>query len=152
MGVVEKGFILYKGHIWGGQGTSNLAQYTPSGIVTLEKGKGADILMAGVDALAEVCINPFGSQDLFVGLSGNYNITKADGEDSTFADLKLRQHNVGAEIYIKKTFGANNYLFVGIADRYTKATMEGTVGGVCDLSYESSSNKIYMPIGIEMFF
>lgn len=152
MGVVEKGFILYKGHIWGGQGTSNLAQYTPGGIVTLEKGKGADILMAGVDALAEVCINPFGSQDLFVGLSGNYNITKADGEDSTFADLKLRQHNVGAEIYIKKTFGANNYLFVGIADRYTKATMEGTVGGVCDLSYESSSNKIYMPIGIEMFF
>ena len=51
MGVVEKGFILYKGHIWGGQGTSNLAQYTPGGIVTLEKGKGADILMAGVDAL-----------------------------------------------------------------------------------------------------
>ena len=108
--------------------------------------------MAGVDALAEVCINPFGSQDLFVGLSGNYNITKADGEDSTFADLKLRQHNVGAEIYIKKTFGANKYLFVRIADRYTKATMEGTVGGVCDLSYESSSNKIYMPIGIEMCF
>ncbi|MCR5217266.1 hypothetical protein [Treponema sp.] len=152
MGVIEKGFILYKGHIWGGQGTSNLAQYTPGGIVTLEKGKGADILMAGIDALAEICINPFGSQDLFVGISGNYNITKADGEDSTFSDLELRQHNAGAEIYVKKTFGANNYLFVGIADRYTKATMDGCVAGLCNLSYESSSNKIYMPIGIEMFF
>lgn len=152
MGVIEKGFILYKGHIWGGQGTSNLAQYTPGGIVTLEKGKGADILMAGIDALAEICINPFGSQDLFVGISGNYNITKADGEDSNFSGLELRQHNAGAEIYIKKTFGANNYFFVGIADRYSKATMDGCVAGLCDLSYESSSNKIYMPIGIEMFF
>jgi len=152
MGVIQKGFILYKAHVWGGQGTSNLAQYTPGGVVTLEKGKGADIFMAGTDFLAEVCVNPFGKQDVFIGLSGNYNITSASGDDSTFKDLKLTQHNIGAEVYIKKTFGSNNYLFAGVAERFSLSKMDGTVGGVVDLSYEGKSNKCYMPIGIEMFF
>ncbi len=151
MGVIQKGFILYKGHIWGGQGTSNLAQYS-NNIVTLEKGKGADIFMAGFDALAEVCINPFGKQDVFVGLSGNYNITSAKGDDSTFTGLELKQHNIGAEVYLKKTFGSNNYLFAGIADRCTIQSMEGTVGGIADLTYKATNNQVYMPIGIEMFF
>lgn len=158
MGVIQKGFILYKGHVWGGQGTSNLSQYTDvtgsgTGIVTLEKGKGADIFMAGVDFLTEVCVNPFGKQNLFVGLSGNYNITSASGEDSTYSNLELRQHNIGAELYVKKTFGANNYLFAGIADRFSLSTMDGTLtSSAIDIYYKGTSNKIYIPIGIEMFF
>jgi len=108
MGVIQKGFILYKGHIWGGQGTSNLAQYSYD-LVTMEKGYGADILMAGADFLTEVCVNPFGKQDLFVGLSGNYNITSANadgkftysGNSLNIADLNLMQHKFAAEVYVK---------------------------------------------------
>ena len=165
MGVVKQGFIMYKGHVWGGQGVSNLAQYTDitgsgEGLLQMKKGDGANIFMAGVDFLTEVCINPFGKQDVFVGLSGNYNITsaKADGKaismdnELTLNDLKLRQHNIGAEIYIKKTFAANNFMFAGIADRFSLQTMDGNVNNIVDLSYKSQNHKIYMPIGIEMFF
>lgn len=165
MGVIQKGFILYKGHLWGGQGTSNLGNYTDisgsgSGLLTMEAGDGANIFMAGADFLAEVCLNPFGKQDVFLGLSGNYNITSASADGKAIAmgqtlalnDLELRQHNIGAEIYVKKTFGANNYLFAGIAERFSLSSMDGNVEGLVDLSYTSKNNKFYMPIGIEMFF
>lgn len=165
MGVIKQGFIMYKGHVWGGQGVSNLAQYTDitgsgEGLLQMKKGDGANIFMAGVDFLAEVCINPFGKQDVFVGVSGNYNITsaKADGKaismdnELTLNDLKLRQHNIGAEIYIKKTFAANNFMFAGIADRFSLQTMDGNVNNIVDLSYKSQNHRIYMPIGVEMFF
>lgn len=169
MGVIQKGFILYKGHIWGGQGESNLSKYTDitnsgSGLITMSKGDEANIIMAGVDALAEVCANPFGKQDVFIGLSANYNITMADadgnfsfsGNTLSVDDLKLRQHNIGAEVYVKKTFAANNYMFVGVADRFSVQTMEGTVGAggtqLADLSYKATSNQVFMPIGVELFF
>ena len=67
-------------------------------------------------------------------------------------DLELRQHNIGAEIYVKKTFAANNYMFAGIADRFTMSTMDGNLNGMFDLSYKATGHKIYMPIGVEMFF
>lgn len=165
MGVIQKGFILYKGHVWGGQGTSNLAQYTDvtgsgTGLLSMDKGDGANIFMAGIDFLTEVCINPFGKQDVFIGLSGNYNITsaKADGKMTAMGQplevsgLKLQQHNIGAEIYVKKTFGSNNYLFAGVAERFSLQKMDGTVNSLVDLSYTGKTNKVYMPIGIEMFF
>ncbi len=169
MGVIQKGFILYKGHIWGGQGESNLEKYTDitnsgSGLITMSKGDEANIIMAGVDALAEICANPFGKQDVFIGLSANYNITMADadgnfsfsGNTLSVDDLKLRQHNIGAEVYVKKTFAANNYMFVGVADRFSVQTMEGTVGAggtqLADLSYKATSNQVFMPIGVELFF
>lgn len=152
MGVIQKGFILYKAHLWGGQGVSNLGKYS-SGLVTLDAGDPADIFMAGFDALAEVCLNPFGNQNLFVGLSGNYNITAADGDDSYWGDLKLRQHKAGAEIYIKKTFAANNFIFAGLSYRYSKSTMDGTVKALPgDVSFENAQHTFYAPIGIEMFF
>lgn len=165
MGVIQKGFILYKGHIWGGQGTSNLSQYTDvtgsgSGLITMDKGDGADIFMAGIDFLAEVCLNPFGKQDVFVGLSGNYNITSASADGGfsfgtnslTVDDLELRQHKFAAELYLKKTFAANNYLFAGIAGNFSVSTMDGTVSDVVDLSYKGTTRNFYMPIGVELFF
>lgn len=165
MGVIQKGFILYKGHIWGGTGTSNLSQYTDvtgsgSGLITMDEGDGADIFMAGADFLAEVCLNPFGKQDVFVGLSGNYNITSASadggfsfGTNSLTVDgLELRQHKFAAELYLKKTFAANNYLFAGIAGNFSVSTMDGTVSDVVDLSYKGTSRNFYMPIGVELFF
>ena len=183
IGVIQKGFIMYKGHIWGGQGESNLENYTDigtgSGLLNLEDP--ANIIMAGIDALAEVCANPFGKQDVFIGLSANYNITMADGDGYANSkalkldDVSLKQHKIGAELYVKKTFGANNYFFIGVADRVTIAQMDGTLdvsdnitstyasqgltslgasgaGAKVDLSYKSFENKVYMPIGIEMFF
>ena len=159
MGVIEKGFIMYKGHVWGGMGTSNLAQYS-YGLVNMNKGDGADIFMAGVDFLTEVCINPFGKQDLFVGLSGNYNITSASAEGKftysgntlNIKDLELRQHKFAAELYVKKTFASNNFMFAGIAGNFTFQNMDGTIESVVDLSYKGSTKKFYMPIGVEMFF
>ena len=152
MGVVEKGFILYKAHVWGGQGVSNLGDYS-AGLVTLDAGDPADIFMAGFDALAEVCVNPFGDQNLFVGLSGNYNITSASGDDSQFGDLELRLHKIGAEVYLKKTFAPNNFIFAGLSYRYQKATMEGTHKAAdAKVNYEATGHQLYMPIGIEMFF
>ncbi len=159
MGVIEKGFILYKGHLWGGQGTSNLAQYS-YGLVNMAKGDGADIFMAGFDFLAEVCVNPFGKQDVFIGLSGNYNITSASAEGNftygentlSIADLELRQHCFAAELYVKKTFAANNFMFAGIAGNFVVQSMDGTVNGLVDLSYKADTKKFYMPIGVEMFF
>ena len=74
------------------------------------------------------------------------------GQTLALNDLELRQHNIGAEIYVKKTFGANNYLFAGIAERFSLSSMDGNVEGLVDLSYTSKNNKFYMPIGIEMFF
>ena len=163
MGVIQKGFILYKAHVWGGQGVSNLAQYTDMGNgmkLTMAEGDGADIIRAGFDALAEVCINPFGKQDVFVGLSGNYNITNAtaDGTASVLdnklsvSDLKLQQHNFAAELYVKKTFAANNFMFAGIAGNWSIQSLEGTVNSVVDLSYKAKAQKFYMPIGVELFF
>ena len=163
MGVIQKGFILYKAHVWGGQGVSNLAQYTDMGNgmnLTMAKGDGADIIMAGFDALAEVCINPFGKQDVFVGLSGNYNITNATADGTVSAlgntlsvsDLKLQQHNFAAELYVKKTFAANNFMFAGIAGNWSIQSLEGTVNSVVDLSYKAKAQKFYMPIGVELFF
>lgn len=165
MGVIQKGFIFYKGHLWGGQGVSNLGAYTSidgsgNGLLTMNKGDDANIVMAGGDFLAEVCANPFGAQNVFIGLSGNYNITTATadgkcsamGNNLTVKDLALAQHKVGAEVYVKKTFGSNNYIFGGIAYRGTFATMDGEVNGLVDLSYESNTHTIYAPIGIEMFF
>ncbi|MBQ4377978.1 MAG: hypothetical protein II821_02120 [Treponema sp.] len=162
-GVVEKGFIQYKGHIWGGQGGSNLAQYTDMGngmSLTMAKGDGANIIMAGFDLAAEVCINPFGKQNLFVGLSGNYNITNATadgkvnalGNDLNVSDLKLQQHNFAAELYVKKTFAANNFMFAGIAGNWSLQSLEGTLESVVDLSYNAKAQKFYMPIGVELFF
>ncbi|MBR6914483.1 MAG: hypothetical protein IKN34_11920 [Treponema sp.] len=156
MGVIEKGFILYKGHLWGGQGTSNLSQYS-YGLVDMAKDNGANIVMAGGDFLAEVCANPFGKQDVFIGLSGNYNITSANGDGDmksglTVNDLKLRQHKIGCEVYVKKTFAANNFIFAGIAGDFTIQSMEGNVNGLVDLKYDGKTSKFYMPIGIEMFF
>ncbi|MBQ3825502.1 MAG: hypothetical protein II811_05140, partial [Spirochaetaceae bacterium] len=97
-------------------------------------------------------------------LSANYNITMADadgnfsysGNTLSVDSLKLRQHNIGAEVYVKKTFAANNYMFVGVADRFSVQTMEGTVGAggtqLADLSYKATSNQVFMPIGVELFF
>ena len=172
MGVIQKGFIFYKGHIWGGKGESNLSQYTDigtgSGLLDYT-GNPANIVMAGFDALAEVCINPFGKQNNFAGLSFNYNITlanadgkcKAMGQDLTVNDLNMTKHCFGVEVYLKHTFAANNYFFIGVADRLTVAKMEGTVdisenfgkakAGI-DLSYTSTTNKVYIPVGVEMFF
>lgn len=165
MGVIQKGFIFYKGHLWGGQGVSNLGAYTSidgsgNGLLTMNKGDDANIIMAGGDFLAEVCANPFGAQNVFIGLSGNYNITTATADGSctamgnnlTVKDLALAQHKVGAEVYVKKTFGSNNYIFGGIAYRGTFATMDGEVNGLVDLSYEANTHTVYAPIGIEMFF
>ena len=159
MGVIQKGFILYKAHLWGGQGTSNLEQYSYN-LITMDKGCGADILMAGFDFLAEVCVNPFGKQDVFVGLSGNYNITSASaeggftysGNNLSIEDLELRQHKFAAELYVKKTFASNNFMFAGIAGNFSFQSMKGTVNSLVDLSYKSSSKKFYMPIGVELFF
>ncbi|MBQ8013776.1 MAG: hypothetical protein IJ257_05210, partial [Treponema sp.] len=156
IGVIQKGFIMYKAHVWGGQGTSNLKQYS-FGLVDMAKGDGADIVMAGVDFLTEVCINPFGKQDVFIGLSGNYNITSASAEGNTkssltLSDLELRQHNIAGEIYVKKTFAANNFMFAGIAGNWTVQSMEGNVNGLVDLKYDGKASKFYMPIGVEMFF
>ncbi|WP_407426440.1 hypothetical protein [Treponema sp.] len=159
MGVIQKGFILYKAHLWGGQGVSNLEQYSYD-LITMDKGDGADIFMAGVDFLTEICMNPFGKQDVFLGLSGNYNITSASAEGGftyggnslSIEDLELRQHKFSAEIYVKKTFASNNFMFAGLAGDFTIQSMEGTVNSVVDLSYKSSSKKFYMPIGVELFF
>ncbi len=159
MGVIEKGFIMYKGHVWGGMGTSNLAQYS-YGLVNMNKGDGANIFMAGIDFLTEICINPFGKQDLFVGLSGNYNITSASANgkftygtnELNIKDLELRQHKFAAELYVKKTFASNNFMFAGIAGNFVFQNMDGTVESVVDLSYKGSTKKFYMPIGVEMFF
>ncbi len=169
MGVIQKGFIFYKGHIWGGKGESNLSQYTDigtgSGLLDYT-GNPANIVMAGFDALAEVCINPFGKQNNFAGLSFNYNITlanadgkcKAMGSDLTVNDLNMTKHCFGVEVYLKHTFAANNYFFIGVADRLTVAKMEGTVdfsqfdAGKIDLSYKSTTNRVYIPVGVEMFF
>lgn len=155
-GIVKSGFIQYKGHVWGGQGTSNLKQYS-FGLVDMAKGDGAKIFMAGIDAAAEVCVNPFGAQNLFVGLSGNYNITSAsaDGKTKTgltLKDLELRQHNIAAEIYVKKTFAANNFMFAGIAGNFQLQSMTGNVNDLVDLKYNGKSNRFYMPIGVELFF
>ena len=156
MGVIKQGFIMYKGHVWGGQGTSNLKQYS-YGLVDMQKNDGADIIMAGADFLAEVCINPFDKQDVFVGLSGNYNITSASGSGNmtsglSVKDLKLNQHKIAAEVYVKKTFAANNFMFAGIAGDFTIQSMEGLVNDVVNLKYDGKANKFYMPIGVEMFF
>ena len=174
MGVIQKGFILYKAHVWGGQGESNLSQYSKidasaaSGLLNF-KDNAANIVMAGFDALAEVCLNPFGNQNNFAGLSFNYNITTASadgkctamGNSLTVNDLKMFQHKFGAEVYFKHTFAANNYFFIGIADRLSISTMDGTVNisenfkgakaGI-DLSYKNVTNKVYIPVGVEMFF
>lgn len=165
MGVIQKGFILYKGHLWGGQGVSNLGAYTDvtgsgTGLLTMNKGDDANIVMAGGDLLAEVCANPFGNQNLFIGLSGNYNVTSATADGDVTAmgnslsvkDLKLAQHKFGAEVYVKRTFGSNNYIFGGVAYRGQLSSMEGEVSSVVDLSYKGYSHKVYAPIGIEMFF
>ncbi|MCR5725586.1 MAG: hypothetical protein K6G80_10925 [Treponema sp.] len=159
LGVIQKGFIMYKGHIWGGQGVSNLSQYS-YGLVNMNKGDGADIFMAGIDFLTEICINPFGKQNLFLGLSGNYNITSASadgkmtysGATVSISDLELLQHKFAAELYFKKTFAANNFMFAGIAGNWSIQTLNGTVSDVVDLSYKSTSQKFYMPIGVELFF
>ena len=156
MGVIKQGFIMYKGHVWGGQGTSNLSQYS-YGLVNMQKNDGADIIMAGADFLAEVCINPFDKQDVFVGLSGNYNITSASGSGNmtsglSVKDLKLNQHKIAAEVYVKKTFAANNFMFAGIAGDFTIQSMEGLVNDVVNLKYDGKANRFYMPIGVEMFF
>lgn len=169
MGVIQKGFIFYKAHIWGGKGESNLSAYTDitgSGKGLLDfTNNAANIVMAGFDALAEVCLNPFGKQNNFAGLSFNYNITlaNADGKCNvgTVNDLKMQQHKFGIEVYLKHTFAANNYFFIGVADRLTVAKMDGTLdlssffGGAkasADLSYTGTTNKVYIPVGVEMFF
>ena len=159
LGVIQKGFIMYKAHLWGGMGTSNLAQYSYD-LVNMNKGDGADIFMAGVDFLTEICINPFGKQNLFLGLSGNYNITSASADGNmtysgatvSIADLELRQHKFAAELYVKKTFAANNFMFAGIAGNWSIQSLEGTVNSVVDLSYKAKAQKFYMPIGVELFF
>ena len=173
MGVIQKGFIFYKAHIWGGKGESNLSAYTDitgSGTGLLDfTNNAANIVMAGFDALAEVCLNPFGKQNNFAGLSFNYNITlanadgacKAGGTAQKVDDLKMQQHKFGIEVYLKHTFAANNYFFIGVADRLTVAKMDGTLdlssffGGAkasADLSYTGTTNKVYIPVGVEMFF
>ncbi|EID84228.1 hypothetical protein MSI_23150 [Treponema sp. JC4] len=171
IGVIQKGFILYKAHVWGGKGESNLTQYTDigtgSGLLDYT-GNAANIVRAGFDALAEVCLNPFGKQNNFAGLSFNYNITlanadgtcKVGGNPMTVNDLKMTQHNFGIEVYLKHTFAANNYFFIGVADRLTVAKMEGSVNlkdtfladAAIDLSYTGLTNKVYIPVGVEMFF
>lgn len=173
MGVIQKGFIFYKAHVWGGKGESNLSAYTDitgSGKGLLDfTNNAANIVMAGFDALAEVCLNPFGKQNNFAGLSFNYNITlanadgacKAGGTAQKVDDLKMQQHKFGIEVYLKHTFAANNYFFIGVADRLTVAKMDGALdlssffGGAkasADLSYTGVTNKVYIPVGVEMFF
>ena len=188
MGVIQKGFIFYKAHVWGGKGESNLANYTKFEMagskVNLDyTGNAANIVMMGFDALAEVCLNPFGKQNNFAGLSFNYNITlaNADGLGKVSGvsgvntnDVKLQQHNFGIEAYFKKTFAANNYFFIGVADRLSIQKLDGTITDVTsldstgnlaqlkaltggevvslDLSYTAVSNKVYIPVGVEMFF
>lgn len=172
MGVIQQGFILYKAHIWGGQGVSNLTQYTDigtgSGLLDYT-GNAADILMAGFDALAEVCLNPFGAQNHFLGLSFNYSITnatadgncKVNGQANVVNDLKMQSHTFGIEAYFKRTFAANNYFFVGAADRVQIDTMDGSLDlssnfgnqkASADLSYKKVTNMFYIPVGVEMFF
>ncbi len=183
IGVIQKGFIVYKGHLWGGKGESNLSQYSKLDSSATKgaldfTGNAANIVMAGFDALAEVCINPFGKQNNFAGLSFNYNITiaNADGKEKNTGyqvnDLKLQQHNFGVEVYFKHTFAANNYFFIGVADRLSIQKMEGTIdatdaklsaasdlfgsnlfkNATMDLSYSNITNKVYIPVGVEMFF
>lgn len=187
MGVIQKGFIFYKAHVWGGKGESNLSNYTKFEMagskVNLDyTGNAANIVMMGFDALAEVCLNPFGKQNNFAGLSFNYNITlaNADGLGKVSGvsgvntnDVKLQQHNFGIEAYFKKTFAANNYFFIGVADRLSIQKLDGTITDVTaldttgalaqlkaltgesvslDLSYTAVSNKVYIPVGVEMFF
>ena len=187
MGVIQKGFILYKAHVWGGKGESNLSQYTKFDMagskINLDyTGNAANIVMAGFDALAEVCLNPFGAQNNFAGLSFNYNITVADGSGkgnamagttvaSPVTDAKLQAHNFGIEAYFKHTFAANNYFFIGIADRLSVQKLEATLNNAgavnkdlgtlqtmagdvvsVDLSYTGITNKVYIPVGVEMFF
>ena len=187
MGVIQKGFIFYKAHVWGGKGESNLSNYTKFEMagskVNLDyTGNAANIVMMGFDALAEVCLNPFGKQNNFAGLSFNYNITlaNADGLGKVSGvsgvntnDVKLQQHNFGIEAYFKKTFAANNYFFIGVADRLSIQKLDGTITDVSaldttgqlaqlkaltgesvslDLSYTAVSNKVYIPVGVEMFF
>ena len=129
--------------------------------------------MAGFDALAEVCLNPFGAQNNFAGLSFNYNITVANADGAckanktaqTVNDLKMFRHKFGIEAYIKHTFAANNYFFIGVADRLTVDKMDGALdissalsgtipgaSGKADLSYTGVTNKVYIPVGVEMFF
>lgn len=177
MGVIQKGFILYKGHIWGGSGKSDLFNYTmlpgqSDGLLDYHNNP-ANIVMAGFDALAEVCLNPFGKQNNFAGLSFNYNITLANGDGNAYLgatrqsttpttitvnDLKMQKHCFGVEVYLKHTFAANNYFFIGVADRLIVEKMEGTVdftaydAGTVDLSYTNTVNKVYIPVGVEMFF
>lgn len=185
MGVIQKGFIFYKAHLWGGKGETNFYKYT--GMFTIPDGETpANMFMIGGDALAEVCLNPFGKQNCFLGLSFNYQIARADGgADGNIAlsvggtdvtmkasNAEMTQHSFGAEIYFKKTFAANNYFFIGVADRLTvsefKLTADMTSSGlnsnladlksICgdsvtvDLSTKSTTNKVYIPVGVEMFF
>lgn len=177
MGVIQKGFIFYKAHVWGGKGESNLSAYTDitnSGTGLLDfTDNAANIVMAGFDALAEVCLNPFGAQNNFAGLSFNYNITVANADGAckanktaqTVNDLKMFRHKFGIEAYIKHTFAANNYFFIGVADRLTVDKMDGALdissalsgtipgaSGKADLSYTGVTNKVYIPVGVEMFF
>lgn len=180
MGVIQQGFILYKAHIWGGQGVSNLTQYTDitgsgNGLLNFT-GNAADILMAGFDALAEVCLNPFGAQNHFLGLSFNYSLTNAEADGKcnvgVVNNLKMQSHTFGIEAYFKRTFAANNYFFIGAADRVQIDTMDGTMdmqpafagnaataglapyaaGVTADLSYKNVTNMFYIPVGVEMFF
>lgn len=182
MGVIQKGFIFYKAHIWGGKGESNLQQYSKldanakTGALNFT-GNAANIIMLGFDALAEVCLNPFGKQNNFAGLSFNYNITNAgadglcNGKLFYVDGLKLQQHNFGIEVYLKHTFAANNYFFIGVADRLSIQKMDGTLDlrkspaaaamgadfskadkAEIDLSYSKITNKVYIPVGVEMFF
>ena len=174
MGVIEKGFILYKAHLWGGMGQLDYTANEFGATVNDMAATDADALMAGIDALAEVCINPYGKQDVFVGLSGNYNIAYFDGSKSGTAtlngltadytlDVTTTMHNIGAEIYLKKALGSNGYIFAGIADTMTLTNIDISFSGSAnvmgatatmgaDRTDEIFSNKIYMPIGIELYF
>ena len=180
MGVIQKGFIFYKAHLWGGKGESDLYNYTmlpgmTEGLLDYHNNP-ASIVMAGFDALAEVCLNPFGKQNNFAGLSFNYNITLASNDGKAYLgpsrgtadetvltvnDLKMQKHCFGVEVYFKHTFAANNYFFMGVADRLIVQKMEGTVDlssmfngakAEIDLSYTGTTNKVYIPVGVEMFF
>ena len=64
----------------------------------------------------------------------------------------MNQHKIAAEVYVKKTFAANNFMFAGIAGDFTIQSMEGLVNDVVNLKYDGKANKFYMPIGVEMFF
>ena len=73
----------------------------------------------------------------------------------------MTQHKFGIEAYLKHTFAANNYFFIGVADRLTVAKMDGTLDlssffgnakAAADLSYTGVTNRVYIPVGVEMFF